>query len=212
LRALPNAAKDRDTQIQIAQVQEKAKRFADQAKSLDAAEALSGSPQEKQVIEFMRGAMYERQKNFDAAEQSFRKVLAADPTNAGALNYLGYMFADRGVKLDEAHQMISKALELDPGNGAYLDSLGWALFRLNRLDEAAAELNKALVKIGKDPTVHDHLAEVYSKQGKVKEAIQQWEASLTEMKAAPPSEQDAEELAKITRKLDSAKLRAQGKK
>jgi len=212
LKTLPNASKDRETQIQIAQIQEKAKRYADQSKTLDAAEALSGSVQEKQVIDFMRGAMYERQKNFDAAEQAFRKVLAADPTNAGAMNYLGYMFADRGVNLDEAQKLISKALELDPGNGAYLDSLGWALFRLNRLDEAATELNKALAKIGKDPTVHDHLAEVYSKQGKVKEAIQQWEESIAEMKTASASEQDAEELAKISRKLETAKLRAQGKK
>ena len=78
--------------------------------------------------------------------------------------------------------------------------------------EAAGELNKALAKIGKDPTVHDHLAEVYLKQGKVKEAIQQWEASIAEMKAAPASESDPEELGKITRKLDSAKLQAQGKK
>jgi len=139
-------------------------------------------------------------------------VLTLDPTNAGAMNYLGYMFADRGVKLDEAHKLISRALELDPGNGAYLDSLGWALFRLNRLDEAATELNKALAKIGKDPTVHDHLAEVYAKQGKMKEAIQQWEASITEMKAASPAEQDAEELPKISKKLDAAKLKSQGKK
>ena len=212
LKALPNAAKDRDTQIQIAQVQDKAKRFGDQAKTLELAESLSNSAPEKQVIEFMRGAMYERQKNFEAAETAFRKVLTLDPTNAGAMNYLGYMLADRGVKLDEAHKLISRALELDPGNGAYLDSLGWALFRLNRLDEAAAELNKALLKVGKDPTVHDHLAEVYSKQGKMKEAIQQWEASISEMKAASPAELDQDELAKINKKLEAAKLKSSGKK
>ena len=52
------------------------------------------------------------------------------------LNYLGYMNADRGVRLEEALQLIEKAVALDPENGAYLDSLGWALFRLDRLDEA----------------------------------------------------------------------------
>ncbi len=212
LKAMPGAAKDRDTQMQIAQIQDKGKRFADEAKTLDLAESLSNSAPEKEAIEFMRGAMFERQKNFDAAEQSFRKVLTIDPTNAGAMNYLGYMLADRGVKLDEAHKLISRALEIDPGNGAYLDSLGWALYRLNRLDEAAAELNKALAKIGKDPTVHDHLAEVYAKQGKMKEAIQQWEASITEMKASSAAELDPDELAKITKKLDAAKQKSAGKK
>jgi len=212
LRALPDSAKDRDLLLQIAQIQEKAKRFADGRKTLDAAEALSSSPQEKQAVLFMRGALYEREKNFDAAEQQFRKVLEAEPNNPGALNYLGYMFADRNVRLEEAQQMISKALDIDPGNGAYLDSLGWVHFRLNKLDQAAGELQEAIVKAGKDPTVHDHLGEVYFKQGKIREAIQQWEASVAEMKAAAPSEQDPEELAKVSRKLETAKVRISEKK
>jgi tetratricopeptide (TPR) repeat protein len=212
LRAMPDAAKDRDLLLQIAQIQEKAKRFKDEVKTLDAAEAVSTSPAEKQAITFLRGAMYEREKNFEAAEQQFRKVLTAEPNNPGALNYLGYMLADRNVRLEEAQQMISKALDADPGNGAYLDSLGWVHFRLNKLDLAAGELQEALAKAGKDPTVHDHLGEVYFKQGKIKEAIQQWEASVAEMKIQAPSEQDPEEFAKITKKLEGAKVLVTQKK
>jgi len=212
LRAMPDAAKDRDIILQIAQIQEKAKRFKDESKSLEAAEALSTSASDKQTIAFLRGAMYEREKNFDAAEQEFKKVLTADPNNPGALNYLGYMLADRNVRLEEAQQMISKALDADPGNGAYLDSLGWVHFRLNKLDQAAGELQEALAKTGKDPTVHDHLGEVYFKQGKIKEAIQQWEASVSEMKVAAPSEQDPEELSKIVKKLEGAKVLVSQKK
>jgi tetratricopeptide (TPR) repeat protein len=212
MKAIPDSAKDRDMLIQIAQIQDKAKRFADETKTLDAAEALSSSDQEKQGIAFMRGAMFEREKNFDAAEQQFRKVIDADPNNAGALNYLGYMLADRGVRLDEAQQMVSKALDIDPGNGAYLDSLGWVHYHQNKLDMAADELRQALDRIGKDPTVHDHLGDVYFKQGKVREAIQQWEASVSEMKVGAPSEQDPEELAKLTKKLESARVRVAEKK
>ena len=212
LRALPDAGKDRDLLLQVAQIQEKAKRFSDERKSLDAAEAVSSAPAEKQAITFMRGAMYEREKNFDAAEQQFRKVLTAEPNNPGALNYLGYMLADRNVRLEEAQQMIAKALEVDPGNGAYLDSLGWVHFRLNKLDLAAGELQEAIAKEGKDPTVHDHLGEVYFKQGKIKEAIQQWEASVAEIKVAAPSQQDPEELAKIVKKLETAKVLVSQKK
>ena len=50
----------------------------------------------------MLGAIYERQKKFDQAEQQFRKVLEVNPDNAAVLNYYGYMLADRGVRLDEA--------------------------------------------------------------------------------------------------------------
>jgi predicted Zn-dependent protease len=108
--------------------------------------------------------------------------------------------------------MISKALEIDPGNGAYLDSLGWVHFRLNRLDQAAEELRQALDKTGKDPTVHDHLAEVYFKQGKIREAIQQWEASVSEWKTNSPTDQDPVELAKVTKKLEGAKVRVTEKR
>jgi tetratricopeptide (TPR) repeat protein len=207
LKTVSNGSKDRSTMVVTAQVLDKAKRFDDERKSLDAAEALSKSPQEKQEIEFMRGAMYEREKNFDAAEKAFRSVLATDPQNAGAMNYLGYMYADRNINLDEAQQLISKALDLDPGNGAYQDSLGWVYYRLNRLDQAVEQLRMAVDKVGKDPTVHDHLGDVYFKQGKIREAIQQWEASVSEWKIAPPSDQDPVELAKVTKKLEGARVR-----
>jgi len=209
IKGLPDYAKDHDMILFVSTVQEKAKKFADESKTLDTLEFLSKSDPEKQAVTFHRGAMFERQKNYDAAEAQFRKVIAADPKNAEAMNYLGYMFADRGVNLEEAQQLISKALDIDPGNGAFLDSLGWVDFRLNRLDQAADELRKALDSdaTGDDPTVHDHLAEVYFKQGKVKEAVQQWEAAVAGFKAALPGDQDPEELAKVSKKLETAKVR-----
>ena len=213
-RGLSASGKDRDILLFISQVQDKAKRFADEGKTLDTVAALSKTEPEKEAVDFQRGAMFERQKNFEAAEQQFRKVIAEDPKNAGALNYLGYMFADRNIRLDEAQQMISKALELSPGNGAFLDSLGWLYFRQNRLDQAADQLRQALDNkdTGDDPTVHDHLAEVYFKQGKVKEAVQQWEAAVAGFKAALPGDQDPEELAKVSRKLENAKVKISEKK
>jgi tetratricopeptide (TPR) repeat protein len=207
LKAVPNSAKDRESLLTVAQVQDKAKRFDDERKTLEAADGLSKNPQDKQTIEFMRGAMYEREKNYDEAEKAFRNVLEGDPENAGALNYLGYMFADRGIRLEEAQQLISKALDLDPDNGAYQDSLGWVYYRLNKLDQAADELRLAVDKVGKDPTVHDHLGDVYFKQGKIKEAIQQWETSISGWKVAAPGDQDPVEQAKVTKKLEGAKVR-----
>src|SRR5262249_7788416 len=149
-------------------------------KALDEAAALSKTPEESASVQFARGAMYERMKNYPAAEAEFRKVISTQPDNAGALNYLGYMLADRNEKLDEAHKLISRAVELDPMNGAFLDSLGWVYFRQNNLDQAEASLRKAIERLSTDPTVHDHLGDVYLKQGKVREAIVQWQASINE--------------------------------
>lgn len=207
IRTLMKGDKDRELLLAIAQIYEKAKRFKDEAKALDDAAAIANTAEEKSAVEFMRGAMYERQKNYDAAEASFRKVIEAQPDNAGALNYLGYMLADRNVKLDEALKLIAKAVELDPQNGAYLDSLGWVYYRQNVLDKAEDTLRKAIDRMTTDPTVHDHLGDVYFKEGKLKEAITQWQASLNEYKNAPSSEADPEDVAKVTRKLESARTR-----
>jgi len=81
-------------------------------------------------------------------------------------------------------------------------------YRQNRLDQAADELRQALDRIKKDPTVHDHLAEVYFKQGKFKEAAQEWELSVSEMKVASPSDMDAAELRRISQRLEEAKSKS----
>jgi tetratricopeptide (TPR) repeat protein len=207
LRALPNSAKDVGTLLAIATIQDNARRFEDEKTTLDQAEQVSSSAQEKQNVSFRRAAMYEKEKKFEPAEAEFRKLLQADPNNPGVLNYLGYMFAERGEKLDEAQQMIAKALDLDPDNGAYLDSLGWVHYRQNHLDQAAQELERALDKIGKDPTVHEHLGAVYFKQGKIREAIRQWEASVSEWNATAAGEKDPDEIAKVTKELETARVR-----
>lgn len=207
LRALLKGEKDRETQLAIAQIYEKGKRFEDMEKALDEAERLSTSNQEKENVCFMRGAMHEKTKNYDAAEAEFRKVLEINPDNASALNYLGYMLADRNVRLEEAQKLIARALELDPQNGAYLDSLAWVYFRQNRLAEAENLLLQALAKISKDPTIHDHLGDVYAKQGKTRDAINQWQISLKEWESSPQAELDPAEMAKIAKKLESARVR-----
>jgi len=206
-RKMLDGKDDLDTYINLAQIYEKAKNFGEMAKALDAAEKLSNNPEQKQNIQFMRGAMYERQKNFTAAEEEFRKVLAVNPDNGAVLNYLGYMLADRNVRLDEALGMITKALDREPNNGAYLDSLGWVYFRQNKLTEAEQKLRQALEFMSRDPTVHDHLADVYFKEGKIKEAVAQWQSSLKEYESGAPIDRDHTEVAKVQKKLDDAKVR-----
>jgi tetratricopeptide (TPR) repeat protein len=209
LRSLLKGDHDRETHLAIAQLYERAKRYEDMGKPLDAAEKLSETKPDKETVFFMRGAMYERLKKFDASEAEFRKVLEVDPDSPGALNYLGYMLADRGVRLDEAQKLITRALELDPENGAYLDSLGWVYYRENRLDDAEHALVRALSKsgVGQDPTVHDHLGDVYLKLGKTKDAITQWQASVKEAETDTQSDMEPGELAKINKKLEDAKVR-----
>jgi tetratricopeptide (TPR) repeat protein len=206
LRSLLGADRDRETYLALAQIFEKAKRFADMGKTLDEWEKLPAAKDDGETIHFMRGAMYERMKRFADSENAFRKVLAMNAENHGALNYLGYMLADRNIRLEEAYEMIRKAVDLEPESGAYLDSLGWVYFRQGKLHEAESALVRAVERVGKDPTVHDHLGDVYFKLGKTKEAIAQWQLSIKEYQAAP-AESDAEEVAKVNKKLADGRVK-----
>lgn len=207
LKKLLDGKNDREIQLSLAQVYERTKNYPDMEKALDAADKLSESKDDKEAVAFMRAAMLEKQNKVEQAEAEFRKIIEANPQNASALNYLGYMMADRNIRLPEAKDMISKALELDPNNGAYLDSLGWVYFRMGKLDEAEGALRQAIDRTGKDPTVHDHLGDVFFKQGKTKEAIGQWEFAVREYENGSPNDNDPAEVAKIHKKLEGARVR-----
>ncbi len=207
VKSLLDGKNDRETYINLAQIYEKSKDYPQMSEAIDAAEKLSSTDEEKEHLFFMRGAMLERMKKFDESEVEFRKVLKINPDNSSALNYLGYMLADRNVRLEEARAMIQKAVDQDPQNGAYLDSLGWVYFRLGRDEDAERVLLQAAERVPKDPTVHDHLGDVYAKRGKLKEAISQWERSLTEWNATASAERDEAEIAKVQKKLDQGKVR-----
>ena len=207
VKTLLTGEKDGETYLTLARIYEKGKNYTEMEKALAEAEKLAETKGDKENIYFTRGAMFERMKKYSAAEAEFRKVLEINPKSSSALNYLGYMLADRGERLEEARDMIRKALDIEPDNGAYLDSLGWVNFRLNKLDEAERNLRLSIEKINGDPTVYDHLGDVYLKQGKVKDAIAQWQLSLKEWEKSPQSEMDSSEVAKVTKKLESARVR-----
>jgi tetratricopeptide (TPR) repeat protein len=206
MKAFLKGREDHQNFITLAQIYEKAKRYPEMAEALQKAEEFASGEDEQQTVVFLRGAMYERQKNFDSAEAEFRKVLAKDPESASALNYLGYMFADRNVRLEEAYEMIKKAVDLDPGNAAYLDSLGWVYFRMGKLQEAELALKQALQRFSKDPTIHDHLGDVYAAQGDLRRAVIQWDLALKEWRRNAPSERDDEQISTLSSKLEKAKV------
>jgi tetratricopeptide (TPR) repeat protein len=207
LAPAPGAPDDRDVFLALAQIDIRTKRFKDAADQLDKASALSTRPEEKLYVAFLRGTLYDRQKQYAQAEAEFRKALVIDPQNPTVLNYLGYMFADRGTNLPEALTLIRKAVELDPQNGAYLDSLGWVYFKSGQYALAEENLRKANERINTDPTVHDHLGEVYEKTGKLKQAVAQWERSMTEYAHSLPADADPADVAKVQHKLENARVK-----
>jgi Tfp pilus assembly protein PilF len=155
----------------------------------------------------MLGAIYERQKKFDDAEQEFRKVLDVNPNNGPVLNYYGYMLADRGVRVDEATSLIQRALQQEPNNGAYLDSLGWAYYRQNKLVEAEEYERKALEHDGDDPTILSHMADICLKLGQNERAADFFERSLVEWQKALPADYEPDKVSAIETQLKTLKKR-----
>ncbi len=198
---------DREVNLALAQIYTRLRRWKEAADEIDAADAFSTKPDDKIYIYFLRGALDERQKHFDSAEEQFRKILTIDSSNGMTLNYLGYMLADRGVKLDDALSMVQKAVQLDPQNGAYLDSLGWVYFKMGQYALAEANLRKATERISKDPQVHDHLGELYEKTGRLKMAASQWEQSLQEYARTVPADAEPGDVSKVQKKLDTARVK-----
>lgn len=128
--------------------------------------------------QFALADLYNDADRDDDAERTIRQVLQAEPGNADALNYLGYLLAERGEQLDEAIRLVRRALEADPGNPSYLDSLGWAHFRRGELDEAEKYLAPAAEKLPRNATVQDHLGDVHARRGRWSDAIAAWTKAL----------------------------------
>jgi len=204
---LKGNGEDRQVYITLAQMNTRLRRFGDAEQDLDRAEQLATKEDDKEYVWFLRGSTFEREKRYSDAEVQFKKVLASDPEHASALNYLGYMLADQNQELDEALGYIKRAVDLDPANGAYLDSLGWVYFRLGKYDLAEENLLKASQKINTDPTVHDHLGDLYQKTGRLKMAVTNWDRALNEWNRTVAAEVDPADVARVQKKVDSAKVK-----
>jgi len=204
---LDGSPADFEVQLDIAQVYEESKRWADAETAILAAEKLQTDSSGKEMTGFLMGAIFERQKKYDQAETEFRKVLDLNPRSSSTLNYYGYMLADRGVRLDEATALIKRALVEDPGSAAFKDSLGWAYYKQDKLPEAEELLRQALERESHDPTILSHLGDIYAKMGKENLAETQWQKSLDEWHRVLPAEFEPAKMAEVEQKISVLKHR-----
>ncbi len=204
---IDNTEKDRVVWVKLAQFYTQLHRWKDADEALAKADPLSTKKNDRTYLLFLKGALAERQKHYEPAEQFFHQALEIDPSNTMTLNYLGYMLADKGMRLPEALKLIRKAVELDPMNGAYLDSLGWVYFKMGEYELAEENLRQAVERDQTDPTVHDHLGDLYEKTGRIRLAAAQWELSLTQYAKSAANDVEPSDVAKVQRKLETARVK-----
>jgi len=208
LRALlTHSAEDFEIDLDLGQVYQQNRRYAEAEAAMAQAGQVANRDSDREMVWFMLGATFEREKKYDQAEEEFKRVLAVNPKSAPVLNYYGYMLADRGVRLQEATDLVKRALAEDPDNGSYLDSLGWAYYKQDKLAEAEDTLRQAAEKVHNDATILEHLGDVYMKRGKSVQALAQWDHALAEWHRAVPADVEPERISALEAKLSAVRQR-----
>jgi len=131
------------------------------------------------------GSMLDLAGRSDEALAIMRRAVAIAPTDANALNTLGYTLTNRTRRHDEAYRLIRLAFELDPSSAPIIDSMGWVLYRRGFVDEARSYLELALTRL-EDPEVIAHLGEVLWVSDERERALALWDNGLSNFPDSQP--------------------------
>ncbi len=134
---------------------------------------------------FRKGVILGKMGKENEAVDTMRQILAVEPRNADALNFIGYSYADRGIHLLEAKELILEALSVSPKDGYIMDSLGWVYFKLGRRKKALDALLEAVRLVPNDPVVQEHLGDVYAKLGEKAKATEAYRKAILLNGSAP---------------------------
>ena len=121
-----------------------------------------------------RGVSYERIGKWEKAEKDLLESLKANPDQAYVINYLAYSWIEQGRNIKKSLSMLEKANKLRSNDPYITDSLGWALFKLERYQEAKDYLQLAVRLMPADPIVNDHYGDALWKSGKLIQARYYW--------------------------------------
>jgi len=186
----------RDQKVQVQQVAAQLLRDAGNNKAayeiLDS--ALGQYPDEPDLL-YDLAMVAEKLDRIDVLEAKLTRLVELKPTNAQALNALGYTLVDRTPRVSEGLALIQRALAMSPDDPFILDSVGWAQYRLGHLDEAEKYLRQAMEQ-RPDPEIAAHLGEVLWAKGERKLAQDLWQSQL---KNAPDNAVLLETVRRLTR-------------
>ncbi len=122
------------------------------------------------------GDAYHALGRHGASDSSYEKALQLKPDEVYVMNNYAYYLSLRQENLERAAALSKRSIELSPGNASFEDTYGWILFRQNKLDEAKSWIEKALAHVNNEnnPTLLEHLGDVYAKMGNESKALEYW--------------------------------------
>lgn len=125
-----------------------------------------------------RGLCYELLGQPKKAEQNYQVAYDLQPQNSEALNTLAYSWTEQGIHLDKARDMLQRALLANPTAPHIMDSYGWVLFKQGEFADAMPYLERAASMMPYDPTINEHLGDVYEANGRKREAQFMWQRAF----------------------------------
>jgi len=132
-------------------------------------EGIKAIPDNLDLI-FQRAVLSDRLQRWEEAEAAFKQVIAGNPEQVEALNYLAYSYALRGQHLDEALSLIERALNLKPTD-AYVDTKAWILFKMGQFKQAKQVLAPLMAQEQTDPILFEHWGSILESAGETLPAI-----------------------------------------
>lgn len=130
--------------------------------------------------ELIKGLKYFDEGNYNKAVEHLKEALKIDPSNDKILLSLSQALLEL-KQYDEAliylNELVKNVSSINP---VPLIMLGYALYNLNRLDEAEEALKKALKIDSKHPAIHYYLGLLNIKKGNIDIATDCFEEVISE--------------------------------
>ena len=132
------------------------------------------------------GVVCSRMGELDQAAAALEAVLDTQQKRlAAAAHELGHVYLQQG-RFVHALEAYRHAAQQQPGDPAYRRSVATALRRLQRIDEAEAQLRSLIAESGGDAATYAELGEVYADAGRCAEAIESY-ARAVALRSDDPS-------------------------
>ncbi len=183
LAALSGCARDRlaknsgarlddrfESQISMARLSE---RHGDVQQAQAIYQAVIAKQYNNQLAHHRLAVLAAQNRQVDEANYHFREALAAGPASSELLNDYGY-YLYLQQRLDEAETQFRQSLAQNSVNQSAHNNLGLVLGEQGRFDEALKEFQLA----GSEATAHANLAYVYSLNGELNRAEQEYHHAL----------------------------------
>ena len=134
--------------------------------------------------ELVRAASALCENNLPVAEQALRQILAARPTDVAAIR----MLAETGMRLgryEDAENLLARCVELAPGFAAARHNYATVLYRRNKPEAAAAEVDRLLADDPKHPGYRNLKAAILGRIGEYEQSIALYGSVLRDQPRQP---------------------------